>query len=159
MECTIQTDATSYPLIHSEASLSQQTKSLPKLGFDVPEAVRILRLSRATLYERIRAGLIRPQKDGPKKRETQLAVVGHMRFMQGNGRGGWAGAQTIGETTDQNKATVLKHRAEAIREGWLVLALEGKSKRPGWGQDRREVPGQSCPTRQDRVSYGVGPIS
>jgi len=54
-----------------------------------------------------------------------------MRFMQGNGRGCWAGARTIGVTTWQNKATVLKHRAEAIRDGWLVLAPEGKSKRPG----------------------------
>jgi len=70
-------------------------------------------------------------KDGPKDRETRLALVGHMRFMQGNGSGCWAGARTIGETTYQNKATVLKHRAEAIRDGWLVLAPEGKSKHHG----------------------------
>jgi excisionase family DNA binding protein len=44
--------------------MSQQTDSLPQLRFDIPEATRILRLSRATLYERIRAGLIQTQKDG-----------------------------------------------------------------------------------------------
>jgi len=44
--------------------MSQQTDSLPQLRFDIPEATRILRLSRATLYERIRAGQIKTQKDG-----------------------------------------------------------------------------------------------
>jgi len=44
--------------------MSQQADSLPQLRFDIPEATRILRLSRATLYERIRAGLIKTQKDG-----------------------------------------------------------------------------------------------
>jgi excisionase family DNA binding protein len=44
--------------------MSQQSDSLPQLRFDIPEATRILRLSRATLYERIRAGLIKTQKDG-----------------------------------------------------------------------------------------------
>lgn len=44
--------------------MSQQTDSLPQLRFDIPEAARILRLSRATLYERIRAGQIATQKDG-----------------------------------------------------------------------------------------------
>ncbi len=44
--------------------MSQQTDSLPQLRFDIPEATRILRLSRATLYERIRVGLIKTQKDG-----------------------------------------------------------------------------------------------
>ncbi len=44
--------------------MSQHTDSLPQLRFDIPEATRILRLSRATLYERIRAGHIQTQKDG-----------------------------------------------------------------------------------------------
>ena len=44
--------------------MSQQIDSLPQLRFDINEATRILRLSRATLYERIRAGLIQTQKDG-----------------------------------------------------------------------------------------------
>lgn len=70
-------------------------------------------------------------KDGPKDRETRLTLVGHLRFMQGNGRGCWAGARTIGVTTWQNKATVLKHRAKAIQEGWLVPAPAGKCRRHG----------------------------
>ena len=44
--------------------MSQQNDSLPQLRFDIPEATRILRLSRATLYERIRCGQIKTQKDG-----------------------------------------------------------------------------------------------
>lgn len=37
---------------------------LPNLRFDIVEATTILRISRASLYERINAGLIVPQKDG-----------------------------------------------------------------------------------------------
>jgi excisionase family DNA binding protein len=44
--------------------MSQQPDSLPQIRFDIGEAAHILRLSRATLYERIRVGLIRTQKDG-----------------------------------------------------------------------------------------------
>ena len=38
--------------------------SLPQLRFEIAEAAQILRLSRATLYDRIRDGLIAVQKDG-----------------------------------------------------------------------------------------------
>jgi excisionase family DNA binding protein len=44
--------------------MSQHNDSLPQLRFDINEATRILRLSRATLYERIRSGHIQTQKDG-----------------------------------------------------------------------------------------------
>ena len=44
--------------------MSQRTNSLPQLRFDIPEAARILRLSRATLYDRIRSGQIKTQQDG-----------------------------------------------------------------------------------------------
>jgi excisionase family DNA binding protein len=37
---------------------------LPHLRFDIVEAAKILRISRAALYERINAGLITPHKDG-----------------------------------------------------------------------------------------------
>jgi excisionase family DNA binding protein len=40
------------------------TESLPQLRFEISEVTRILRLSRATLYERIRDGKIKTQKDG-----------------------------------------------------------------------------------------------
>ena len=39
-------------------------ESLPHLRFEITEATRILRISRATLHERIRGGLIATQKDG-----------------------------------------------------------------------------------------------
>jgi excisionase family DNA binding protein len=39
-------------------------ETLPHLRFEITEAARILRISRATLYERIRGGLITTQKDG-----------------------------------------------------------------------------------------------
>lgn len=37
---------------------------LPQLRFQITEAAKILRISRATLYERIRAGRLSTQKDG-----------------------------------------------------------------------------------------------
>jgi excisionase family DNA binding protein len=40
---------------------------LPQLRFEIPEAARILRMSRASLYERIRDGEIKAQKDGRRR--------------------------------------------------------------------------------------------
>ncbi|HUX74860.1 MAG TPA: helix-turn-helix domain-containing protein [Steroidobacteraceae bacterium] len=37
---------------------------LPQLRFEITEAARILRISRANLHDRIRDGLIPTQKDG-----------------------------------------------------------------------------------------------
>ena len=50
--------------------MSQHNESLPQLRFDIAEATHILRLSRATLYERIRAGHIQTQKDGRRSYVT-----------------------------------------------------------------------------------------
>jgi len=44
--------------------MSLPSEHLPQIRFDMMEAARILRISRATLYERIKAGEIRAQKDG-----------------------------------------------------------------------------------------------
>lgn len=44
--------------------MSATIEPLPHLRFEIPEAARILRISRATLYERIRDGRIATQKDG-----------------------------------------------------------------------------------------------
>jgi excisionase family DNA binding protein len=41
-------------------------ESLPQLRFDIGEVARILRISRATLYQRIRIGAIAVQKDGKR---------------------------------------------------------------------------------------------
>ena len=53
-------------------------ESLPHLRFDIPEAARILRISRATLYERIRRGMIATQKDG---RRTYITVTELHRYV------------------------------------------------------------------------------
>ncbi len=37
---------------------------LPQLRYEIPEVAKILRISRATLYGRIREGRITPHKDG-----------------------------------------------------------------------------------------------
>jgi len=41
--------------------------SLPILRFEIIGAARILRMSRATLYERIRVGELKAQKDGRRR--------------------------------------------------------------------------------------------
>lgn len=38
----------------------------PALRFEIPEAARMLRMSRAQLYIRIQEGCIKPQKDGAR---------------------------------------------------------------------------------------------
>ena len=44
--------------------MSLSERPLPYLRFDIVEAARMLRMSRATLYQRIRAGHLAIQKDG-----------------------------------------------------------------------------------------------
>ena len=50
------------------------SQSLPQLRFEIVEAARILRMSRATLYERIRAGLIKAQRDGRRRCITAVEL-------------------------------------------------------------------------------------
>lgn len=47
--------------------MSISVESLPHLRFEIVEAARILRMSRASLYERIRAGQLKAQKDGRRR--------------------------------------------------------------------------------------------
>lgn len=47
--------------------MHQPVGELPQLRFEIIEAARILRMSRATLYERTRAGEIKAQKDGRRR--------------------------------------------------------------------------------------------
>jgi excisionase family DNA binding protein len=51
---------------------------LPHLRFDILEAARILRISRATLYQRIRSGVIATQKDG---RRTCITAIELHRYV------------------------------------------------------------------------------
>lgn len=48
--------------------------SLPSLRFEISEAARILRISRALLYNRIQEGSLRPQKDGARTYITQAEL-------------------------------------------------------------------------------------
>jgi excisionase family DNA binding protein len=70
--------------IQLEACMSTTVEPLPHLRFEIPEAARILRISRATLYERIREGLITTQKDGRRTfitaAELQRYVIADRKF-------------------------------------------------------------------------------
>ena len=55
-------------------------ESLPQIRFDLVEAATILRMSRATLYLRIREGAISPQKDG---RRAYITAVELERYVAG----------------------------------------------------------------------------
>jgi excisionase family DNA binding protein len=50
--------------------MSLPSENLPQIRFDIMEAAHILRISRATLYERIKAGEIKTQKDGRRSYVT-----------------------------------------------------------------------------------------
>lgn len=54
--------------------MHQPVGELPQLRFEIIEAARILRMSRATLYERIRAGEIKAQKDGRRRYITAVEL-------------------------------------------------------------------------------------
>lgn len=47
---------------------------LPALRFEIVEAARILRMSRAQLYKRIHYGALTPQKDGARTYITQTEL-------------------------------------------------------------------------------------
>lgn len=57
--------------------MTNSSESLPQLRYEIPEVVRILRISRATLYQRIRAGAIKIHKDG---RRTFVAAEELLRY-------------------------------------------------------------------------------
>jgi excisionase family DNA binding protein len=54
--------------------MSLTPETLPQLRFEIIEAARILRMSRATLYDRIRDGDIRAQKDGRRRYITAVEL-------------------------------------------------------------------------------------
>ena len=60
-----------------ERKMSEETPPqglLPALRFEVSEAARILRMSRAQLYNRINDGALRPQKDGARTYITRVEL-------------------------------------------------------------------------------------
>jgi hypothetical protein len=62
--------------------MSLTAESLPHIRFDITEASRILRMSRASLYERIRLGEIKSQKDG---RRSYVTAVELQRYVIAKG--------------------------------------------------------------------------
>ena len=65
-------------LAHMHVPKESDHAGLPHLRFDILEAARILRLSRAALYERIRSGSIKVQKDG---RRTFVSAAELQRYV------------------------------------------------------------------------------
>jgi excisionase family DNA binding protein len=55
-----------------------QIDSLPQLRFEISEVARVLRISRATLYQRIRERRITIQKDG---RRTFITAAELQRYV------------------------------------------------------------------------------
>ncbi len=51
--------------------MPSSSEHLPNIRFDMTETARILRISRATLYERIKSGEIKTQKDGRRSYVTE----------------------------------------------------------------------------------------
>ena len=62
--------------------MSLSTESLPQSRFDMTEASRILRMSRASLYERVRLGQIKAQKDG---RRSYITAAELQRYVESKG--------------------------------------------------------------------------
>ena len=62
--------------------MSLSAESLPQIRFDITEASRILRMSRASLYERIRLGELRSQKDG---RRSYVTAAELQRYVNAKG--------------------------------------------------------------------------
>jgi Helix-turn-helix domain len=62
-------------------------ESLPSLRFAVPEAARILRISRAQVYNRIQEGVLRPQKDGARTFLTHSELERYVRACEKSNNG------------------------------------------------------------------------
>ena len=62
--------------------MSLLSEHLPQIRFDMMEAARILRISRATLYDRVKAGEIRTQKDG---RRSYVTATELQRYVTAKG--------------------------------------------------------------------------
>ena len=93
----------------------------------------------------------------------RLVLDGHMRCMQSNGRGCWAGVRHMAELTKLNKSTISTWRREALVQGWLVLAPPGEARYPGevWASVPDHVPIDprytSTPVLPDRTPCPTGP--
>ena len=57
------------------------SEALPQLRFEIIEAACILRMNRATLYERISAGQIKAQRDGRRRYITAAELRRYVASM------------------------------------------------------------------------------
>jgi hypothetical protein len=67
----------------SRSNEESQQGVLLELRFEVSEAARILRMSRAQLYNRIHDGALKPQKDGARTYVTRAELE---RYVDACGR-------------------------------------------------------------------------
>jgi excisionase family DNA binding protein len=62
--------------------MSLHIENLPQMRFDMAEAARVLRMSRVSLYHRIKRGEIKSQKDG---RRSYITVAELERYVASRG--------------------------------------------------------------------------
>jgi hypothetical protein len=67
-------------------------------------------------------------EDGPHS-TTRSVLNGHKQFMKRDGSGCWAGVRRLAIVTGLNKTTVARHRALAIRAGWLIVSARSPRSR------------------------------
>lgn len=94
---------------------------------------------------------------GPKP-IMRLVLDGHMRRMNHDGKGCWAGVRDLAEITGLNKDTVATQRERALQAGWLVEAPAAEAQHTGelWAAvpDSIEIDPQPERSRQ-RQSRGA----
>ena len=62
---------------------AHETTMAPRLRlYDIPDLVRILRLSRSVIYEQIRAGRLRTVKQGRSRRVSEKAVYDYIALLE-----------------------------------------------------------------------------
>jgi excisionase family DNA binding protein len=59
--------------------MSSSIDNLPQIRFDIAEASRILRMSHASVYARIRTGELRTHKDGRRSYVTAAELERYVR--------------------------------------------------------------------------------
>jgi Helix-turn-helix domain len=60
----------------------------------------------------------------------RLVLDGHMRRMDHDGKGCWAGVRDLAKITGLNKDTIAEHRALALSAGWLIPAPAAEARHP-----------------------------
>jgi hypothetical protein len=64
------------------AAARENTMALEPRLYDIPDLVRILRLSRSVVYEQIRAGRLHTVKEGRSRRASDNAVRDYIALLE-----------------------------------------------------------------------------